>query len=488
MRTERRAMNIKVLRSVEEWESLRWEWNAWVEHSLRPSFFLTYDFLRAAWDATGAGSELFLVFVHGDGGRLLGIAPLKKVHRRLLGMSNTVLRPVAEEVAEMEPLLVLEDRRLFCELLVDYLGAISSEWSRLVWNALDTASPLGEVTERRFSASSRYRVQRTGKSLYPSIAATGSWHEYFSGRKAKFRQKLRSSVRRLTQGDPAMLVVVNEPDDVDGALDTYDQLEKRSWKHALSSGINRDAHFRLQFGSFVRASFARGWGEITFLVKGDRVVAGGIGVLCFGTYFYLQTVYDEAEAQFNPGYVLMTVNVWRNMQRGATRIDLMSDYDEYKRNWANCFQECETVIVRKSDPLELLLSWRSRLGDRRRRIRKRLFGAKHDAADAGGTAPVTLVRLGEDVGSALDAAAIRRIFLEDGDGGLSAEEPRGEAAPHCPPGDDERERREIERLVESRNEERARRNWEQADRIRDQLLRMGVLVVDGPDGTRWRRS
>lgn len=47
---------------------------------------------------------------------------------------------------------------------------------------------------------------------------------------------------------------------------------------------------------------------------------------------------------------------------------------------------------------------------------------------------------------------------------------------------------EIERLVGEREEARAAKEYEKADAIRLQLLKMDVIVEDTPEGTRWRRK
>jgi|TARA_Y100000022_G_scaffold5643_1_gene4647 cysteinyl-tRNA synthetase len=46
---------------------------------------------------------------------------------------------------------------------------------------------------------------------------------------------------------------------------------------------------------------------------------------------------------------------------------------------------------------------------------------------------------------------------------------------------------EIERAIEARNQARASRDFDEADRIRDQLAEKGIKLLDGPDGTRWER-
>ncbi|WP_028320336.1 cysteine--tRNA ligase [Desulfatiglans anilini] len=48
------------------------------------------------------------------------------------------------------------------------------------------------------------------------------------------------------------------------------------------------------------------------------------------------------------------------------------------------------------------------------------------------------------------------------------------------------DRSEIDALVEERMQARAGKDWAKADRIRDRLKEMGVVLEDGPGGTTWR--
>jgi cysteinyl-tRNA synthetase len=49
-------------------------------------------------------------------------------------------------------------------------------------------------------------------------------------------------------------------------------------------------------------------------------------------------------------------------------------------------------------------------------------------------------------------------------------------------------RERIERLVSDRDHARTRRDWAVADRLRAELLQLGVVTEDTPAGTRWRWS
>ncbi len=47
---------------------------------------------------------------------------------------------------------------------------------------------------------------------------------------------------------------------------------------------------------------------------------------------------------------------------------------------------------------------------------------------------------------------------------------------------------EIERLIEDRQAARRRRDFAAGDRIRDELAGRGIILEDGPGGTRWKRK
>ena len=50
--------------------------------------------------------------------------------------------------------------------------------------------------------------------------------------------------------------------------------------------------------------------------------------------------------------------------------------------------------------------------------------------------------------------------------------------------DEMRER--VESLIAMREEARSQRNWTEADRIRDEISKLGVVIEDGESGATWR--
>ena len=47
---------------------------------------------------------------------------------------------------------------------------------------------------------------------------------------------------------------------------------------------------------------------------------------------------------------------------------------------------------------------------------------------------------------------------------------------------------DVERMIQARIDARKERNFAEADRLRDELQSLGIILEDTPGGTRWRRK
>lgn len=158
------------------------------------------------------------------------------------------------------------------------------------------------------------------------------------------------------------------------------------------------------------------------------------------------------------------------------------------------------------------LDWTDQLVDQARKNLDRLYGALKRAKAAGGIADAdppqaVLDALSDDLNTPLAAAALFEIAgaveraLNDGEA-ATASARAGELAaggrllgllqqdPDAwfEGGADDAFKAQVEALLEARMVARAARDWGEADRIRDELTALNVVVMDGPNGATWRRG
>ena len=89
------------------------------------------------------------------------------------------------------------------------------------------------------------------------------------------------------------------------------------------------------------------------------------------------------------------------------------------------------------------------------------------------------------------AADERRWLVLDADLVLGLDLDRvweaGAGVPGSPAGADEALPADAAALLEARSAARSARDWSRADALRDDLAALGIEVVDGAEGTTWRR-
>jgi len=172
---------------------------------------------------------------------------------------------------------------------------------------------------------------------------------------------------------------------------------------------------------------------------------------------YTEQNLDQAEASLRRVYMAL---------RGVTPAD------EVDEQWVARFREVMDDDFNTAEALALF---------------QQLAGALNIAkADGDGATAATLAAtlrsvagvlglLQEDPDAWLQRGPVRSADLEAG-----GEAGQPAAIPLC--------EHEIDALVEGRMQARKRKDFAEADRIRDQLAAAGIVLEDGPGGTRWRRG
>jgi cysteinyl-tRNA synthetase len=218
--------------------------------------------------------------------------------------------------------------------------------------------------------------------------------------------------------------------------------------------------------------FARFWVHVEYLIVEDQKMSKSLG----NTY----TIPDVVAKGYRPSavrYLLLSAHYRK--QLNFTWASL-SQAEESLRRLTDCVARVEAVTAPGAHP-----ALAARVTEGRQAFVEAIEDDLNTAAALG--AIFELVRA---LNSAIDAGeigigdlpVIRAAFGEfDAVLGVLSLRRAEEEQPPVAVG-------EIERLIEERHAARRRRDFAAADRVRDDLAARGVILEDGPAGTRWKRK
>jgi cysteinyl-tRNA synthetase len=218
--------------------------------------------------------------------------------------------------------------------------------------------------------------------------------------------------------------------------------------------------------------FARFWVHVEYLIVEDQKMSKSLG----NTY----TIPDVVAKGYRPSavrYLLLSAHYRK--QLNFTWASL-SQAEESLRRLTDCVARVEAVTAPGTHP-----ALAARVAEGRQAFVEAIEDDLNTAAALG--AIFELVRA---LNSAIDAGEIGigdlpviRAAFDEFDAVLGVLSLR-RAEEEQPPVAVE----EIERLIEERHAARRRRDFAAADRVRDDLAARGVILEDGPAGTRWKRK
>jgi CelD/BcsL family acetyltransferase involved in cellulose biosynthesis len=168
----------------------------------------------------------------------------------------------------------------------------------------------------------RVLVTVTAPMHAPHVVIDRSWNEYFESRSKSMKKGFRRRLRQLNEAGDFRFTGYKENSDMRQSLDTYLDVESRSWKADAERGVG---------GTSVRQAFYRELIDrlglshqlhFRFLTLNDLPIAATFGVFQSGRFASTEICHDQAFDQYSPGFVLTGLELQDCHDAGE-----YSDYD-----------------------------------------------------------------------------------------------------------------------------------------------------------------
>ncbi len=311
------------------------EWDRLAVRSSPPSIYNTPTYTLASWRHFDRASDLIVMVVR-DGGRLVGLLPLR-LRRRLRGAE--VLLEAAATVEVDRVSLVAEP------------GAESRVWravlpriAELKWDAwhlaeLTEGSPLHAELDRWCDEHDlTVAHEPAGDGLI--IDLPSSWEEFIAAHKS-FRKRFK----RFERDVPDYAIDrFRTPETILDGLAIYRSIHAQSWK-AGRIGVFRTDRVTGFIERVMPQLAAEGRTTVRVLRAGCEPLAADI-THRLGPVAYLHSaVYTEAAGHHSPGTMFTGLVLNELREEGATRADLLTGHADYLRAWASEIVPSSNVVV-----------------------------------------------------------------------------------------------------------------------------------------------
>lgn len=340
-------MQIDIIRTSQEMNSLQEEWNTLVKKSASDVPFLRHEYLSTWWQTLGGGewatADLYIVAGRLPDGSLAGIAPLF-FSRNRSGAPALLLLGCIEISDYLDIIVPTQHISTFVDDLFNHLsGPQAPAWSVLDWyNFIDSSPTLPALQ----AAASRQGWNYTQEPLQhcPYIPIPGDWETYLASIDGKQRHEIRRKMRRAeTEFEPTRWYIVQgETGVVSGIEDFMSMMAQDPAKNRFLTEA-----MRTQFRTSAQAAFRAGWLQLSFLEIGGEKAAGYLNFDYNNKLWIYNSALNFTYREFSPGWVLLGYLLkWANENK-RQHFDFMRGDEDYKYRFGAVDRRVERVIIRR---------------------------------------------------------------------------------------------------------------------------------------------
>ena len=298
--------------------------------------FLSWEWMSTWFDTFGANKLPCLLKAY-RGETLIGILPMYREKRRLLGISFNRLSMMGNKTGGADYLDLIarpEDRSGAMTAIFEYLCAD---------NKIDVVclENLAEVSEsvrllRKPETRSGHRFDRVSESVAavcPQIDLSAGWESVLSH--SKRRDNFKRRLKKIEKLPGFEFRSVTSPEQTGGAFERFLDLHQKRWENDGGSELTGHPRLAAFQRDVVTKLAAKG------LIRFDELWLGGecrgsvYGLDNGRAFYYYNSGYDLDFSNLSVGLVLLGLSIQSAVRRGNVLYDFLRGDETYKSEWAN---------------------------------------------------------------------------------------------------------------------------------------------------------
>ena len=333
-------------------ERLADEWRALADSCPAATIFQTYEWNAVWWRrlGQGPGRRLHVIALRGDGGELVGLAPLMTSFWR--GSLLRLLSFMGAGASDYTDLIAAPG----------YETAVTDAFYRYLaqsrgWQVFDCAQLRvgGLLTDSTPPADARLSVSESMGEPCPYIALPGDWNAFLAGLGKKTRANVGYYDRALQKIYEVEVSPVGDPGELIDEMTRLFDLHQRRWNQRWLPGVFGGKRIQTFHRELAAALLEQGWLRL-FCLRLDGETQACLYCFSFGDRMcYYQGGFEPTLAKHSLGTVLTARAVQTAIAEGKTTFDLLRGDEPYKAKWTGTAHvNRRRMITRRRFPLGMV--------------------------------------------------------------------------------------------------------------------------------------
>ncbi|MBF0485675.1 MAG: GNAT family N-acetyltransferase [Candidatus Omnitrophica bacterium] len=337
---------VHVVEDLNEFLSLKEEWDALVAAMEHPMPFFTHAWVRLWWDSFHEGRSLYIMTVRNEG-RLKGILPLLRMRCRTLKVFSL---PCFHSLTNGHSLAcnfisAPGDLKEVLNAFKTHLVNNNHDWSMIVLGYIPTDFTIPSEVSQCFNNSGMCSFLEPRDGAY-YIDIQGDFETFYCKLNASFRDNRKNIANRMARLGRVTFEVVKDYDQK--AVQQFYDLEDTGWKREGAITIKSSAELA-RFYNNISQVFS---GKHQFLLATLRVNGGAIasiyGIVFERTFYFLKlgVNYSNPEyKKFSPGQAILYELIRYCFEQKMKRFDFYGACYPFEAHWTKTINRRATVLI-----------------------------------------------------------------------------------------------------------------------------------------------
>jgi CelD/BcsL family acetyltransferase involved in cellulose biosynthesis len=320
-------ITITQIETIEQFESLREEWNALLFQCAEKDVFLTWEWQFAWWKNIGQFKYQLRILLFHAGGQLIGIAPFMISQKRKFRFHFRWLENIGNPECDVSAILSVQPEKTAFALL-EYLQEKKQEWDVLELMEVN-ATTTGNQKILKILEDSQYGFWRTKEEHFYIPLAGNTWEAYYNQLSKNMKHNLKRRRKRISELGAVSFKKYS------GSSLTWEAFQKMRW---VSEKSNFPDLYKfdnvLSFHQDLLVLMKEPeWAQIEMLFIDERPIAFQYGFLFDNKYEDWRGGIDKEFETLAPGKLLMMFSLAERFKLGLRESDFLRGVYAYKMDW-----------------------------------------------------------------------------------------------------------------------------------------------------------